>query len=36
MDNYVPWPSIRRIHRAVDGEAIPTLFDEPDEPDEFA
>jgi ribonuclease HII len=28
MDNYVPWPSIRRLHRVVEEEAIPTLFDE--------
>jgi ribonuclease HII len=35
MDNYVPWPSIRRLHRVVEEEAIPTLFDELDEPDEL-
>ncbi len=31
MDNYVPWPSITRIRRVVDGlagEEIPSLFDE--------
>jgi ribonuclease HII len=31
MDNYVPWPSIHRIRRVIEEEAIPTLFDELEE-----
>ena len=34
MDHYVPWPSIHRIRRIIEDEAIPTLFDELDELDE--
>jgi hypothetical protein len=36
MDHYVPWPSIQRIRRVIEEEAIPTLFDElDDELEEF-